>query len=103
MIDPYLKLPGTELSSAQTRSATAANPLSSTSGVAFHALLERLDGQARDLRQEAGRVENTGDLQEAVDRANESLRDALDITARIVESYREALARHSGAKDGKQA
>jgi flagellar hook-basal body complex protein FliE len=62
-------------------------------GAAFQALLERLETQARELELQSRTIENQKDLTGAVDRAHASLQDVLSLGDRLVEAYREALAR----------
>lgn len=62
-------------------------------GAAFQALLERLESQARELELQSQTIENQKDLTGAVDRAHASLQDVLSLGDRLVEAYREALAR----------
>lgn len=71
-------------------SASDATP---ASGVAFRALLERLETQARELEVQSRSIESPQDLTGAVDRAHASLQDALSLGDRLLEAYRETLAR----------
>jgi len=66
---------------------------SAPAGAAFHVLLERLETDARELEAQARSIENPKDLTGAVDRAHASLQDALSLSDRLVEAYRETLAR----------
>lgn len=97
MVDPTLKIQASDVVGSSSSRAGSTR----TTAVAFQALLERLDTQARELRNEAGKVENTGDLSQAVDRAHDSLREALSLGERIVEAYRESLTRSSGESTGR--
>ena len=76
--------------------ATASNAAHAQPGnaAAFQALLERLDNQARELRSQASRVENSSDLSTAVDQAHASLQEALQIGDRLLEAYRDAVTRN---------
>jgi flagellar hook-basal body complex protein FliE len=64
------------------------------SGAAFQALLERLESNAKELEVQSRSIENQKDLTGAVDRAHASLQDVLSLGDRLVEAYREALARN---------
>jgi flagellar hook-basal body complex protein FliE len=67
-------------------------------GAAFQVLLERLETHARELEVQSRSIENPKDLTGAVDRAHASLQDALSLSDRLVEAYREALARNQTAQ-----
>ncbi|MBK7642605.1 MAG: flagellar hook-basal body complex protein FliE [Planctomycetes bacterium] len=92
-------------SNAVGRSAPAGNPGKTTNsaaspvaaGAAFQALLERLETHARELEAQSQSVESRKDLTGAVDRAHASLQDALSLSDRLVEAYREALTRNQAA------
>jgi hypothetical protein len=73
--------------------ATSSGSGSLAAGAAFHALLERLETQARELEVRSRSIETQKDLTGAVDRAHASLQDVLSLGDRLVEAYREALAR----------
>src|SRR5689334_15061618 len=75
------------------KSASAA----AASGAAFQALLEKLESNARELELESQKVQSTHELTGAVDRAHASLQDVLSIGDRLLEAYREALARDQAA------
>ncbi|MBI5364839.1 MAG: hypothetical protein HZA53_16805 [Planctomycetes bacterium] len=72
-----------------------------TDGVAFKALLERLERDAHALERDSQRVQGPQALAGAVDRAHASLQDVLSLGDQLLEAYREALARQSGARDGR--
>ena len=59
-------------------------------GVAFQALLERLENAARDLSRRSESIEDTGDLSGAVQDAANSLGDALALRDSVLEAYRSA-------------
>ena len=85
--------------SRASRPAPAAGKTTSTGaapagGAAFQALLERLESQARELELQSRTIENQKDLTGAVDRAHASLQDALTLGDRLLEAYRESLARN---------
>ena len=75
--------------------ATSTNP--AAGGAAFHVLLERLETNARELEAQAQSIENPKDLTGAVDRAHASLQDVLSLSDRLVEAFRETLARNQAA------
>jgi flagellar hook-basal body complex protein FliE len=80
-------------SSAGSRPVASAAE-SAAAGAAFHALLERLETHARELEVQSRSIENPKDLSGAVGRAHASLQDVLSLSDRLVEAYREALARN---------
>src|SRR5213595_3399526 len=61
-----------------------------TQALAFRALLERLAGSAQALESESSKPMNADELAGAVDRAQESLQDALTLSEQLIESYRAA-------------
>jgi len=77
--------------------ATSTSP--AAAGAAFQVLLERLQTNARELEVQARSIENPKDLTGAVDRAHASLQDALSLSDRLVEAYRETLARNQAASN----
>lgn len=83
-------------SPAGSKSAASAAE-SAAAGAAFHALLERLETHARELELQSRSIENPKELSGAVGRAHASLQDALSLSDRLVEAYREALARNQAA------
>ncbi len=89
MVDPKNL---THVQAAGSSAPRAAAPTNTTDGVAFRALLERLERDARALEQDSSRIQDPKDLAGAVDRAHASLQDALTIGDRLIEAYREALA-----------
>ena len=78
----------------------AANGASPAGGAAFQALLEKLETQARELEAQSQQIESPKDLTGAVDRAHASLQDALTLGDRLLEAYRESLARASAKLAG---
>jgi hypothetical protein len=66
-------------------------------GAAFHALLEKLESNARELELQSRSIQNPKELTGAVDRAHASLQDVLTLGDRLLEAYREALARQQAA------
>lgn len=75
----------------------AANSGGAAAGAAFHVLLEKLETHARELEVQSRSIESPKDLTGAVDRAHASLQDALSLSDRLVEAYREALARNQAS------
>ena len=69
-------------------------------GPAFRALLDKLQQQARSLQQDSETVEKPEDLSGAVDRARSSLTDALSLSDRLLEAYREAQQQNAPPPDG---
>ena len=63
-------------------------------GAAFQALLEKLQQQAQNLQRDSETVARPEELSGAVDRAHSSLQDALSLSDRLLEAYREAM--HNG-------
>ena len=71
------------------------------SGPAFQALLEKLQQQAQSLRRDSERIERPEDLSGAVDRAHDSLEQALSLSDKLLEAYRESqLGRPSPGEEG---
>lgn len=98
MVDPILNTGAAGAAKAAgstTRPATPAGP--AAAGIAFQALLERLEGHARELEAQTQSIGDSKELAGAVDRAHASLQDALSLSDRLVEAYREALARPKAA------
>lgn len=62
-------------------------------GVAFRALLERLERDAQALERDVARVDDPKALAGAVDKAHASLQDVLSLGDQLLEAYREAVAR----------
>ena len=67
-------------------------------GAAFRALLENLEARAQDLKQQAGEVTQAEDLAGAVDDAGASLADALSLSDRLLEAYREAITQDDSSR-----
>lgn len=64
---------------------------SAVGGVAFRALLDKLETQAQDLKAQAGGVEGSEELAGAVGNAQESLEQALSLSNQLVEAFRQSL------------
>jgi len=74
------------------------------SGVAFRALIEKLQEQALELSAASDAVESPDELAGAVEKAGTSLRDALSLGDQLLEAYRETLHQPGqGAESGEQA
>ncbi len=67
--------------------STPALKQTGTQGAAFKTLLEKLENEARDLRQ-ASEGLGPAELSGAVDRARSSLDDALSLGDQLLEAYR---------------
>jgi hypothetical protein len=70
-------------------------------GIAFRALLEQLDRDARALEQHSTAIRDAEELAGAVDRAGTSLQDALSLGDRLLEAYRATLARSEGPRSAR--
>ncbi len=84
---------GAPISAGAAAKAKSATPgaASNAQGAAFHALIEKLTTEARELEQASRNVESAADLAQAVDRAHDSLQDALSLSDGLLEAYRRAL------------
>lgn len=78
--------PATNATSGSEKAAEAAK-----GGPAFRALLESLQEKARSLQHDSQHVDRPEELSQAVDRARASLSDALSLSDRLLEAYREAV------------
>jgi len=65
-------------------------------GPAFRALLEQLEEKARMLQDDAAGVRDAERLAGAVDTARASLEDALSLSDRLLESYRQSVQQAKG-------
>lgn len=95
MADPFVTKGATAAQSiapASLGSATRSRSAEESGGVAFRALLERLEQDARTLEHDAKHIEGATALAGAVDRAHASLQDALSLGDQLLEAYRQALA-----------
>lgn len=95
MSDPRPILPRLEpeISRANAPQGPSAREASGPGGAAFQALIEKLETQARELERATRRVESPDDLAGAVDRAQESLHGALDLSDRLLEAFRASRQR----------
>lgn len=64
---------------------------STVDGVAFRALLDKLEVQAQELKTQADGVEGSDELAGAVGSAQESLEQALSLSNQLVEAFRQSL------------
>lgn len=71
-----------------------------TGGAAFKALLDRLQAQARELQGASESQLEAQDLAGAVDRAHNSLRDALSLSDQLLEAYRETVQNSQESDSG---
>lgn len=76
----------------QPDAALPSTQRSADGGAAFKALLEKLEGHAREARQ-TGNVERPDELAGAADRAKASITDALSLRDQLLEAYRAAQQR----------
>ncbi len=67
-----------------------AQPETTEGGIAFKALLDKLQGQADSLRADSEVPLQPEELSSAVDRAHESLQDALSLSDQLLEAFRES-------------
>jgi len=90
MVDPKT-LQGLGITNAASP-AKSARGADTGGGVAFRALLERLEQDARSLESQTKTVEDPTALADVTRRAHASLQDALSIGDQLLEAYRQALA-----------
>ena len=64
---------------------------SAVDGVAFRALLDKLEVQAQELKTQASGVERSDELAGAVGNAAESLEQALSLSDQLVEAFRQSV------------
>lgn len=89
MTDIYISQGVSAAAPASTRTAVgSASP--NSDNVAFRALLERLEREARALDDQVQQVDDPRRLAQAVDRAHASLQDALSLSDRLLEAFRQA-------------
>ena len=69
-------------------------------GAAFRVLLDGLEEQSRRLQDASGEVERPEQLAGAVERARESLEEALTVGDRLLEAYRAAQQRTESGPTG---
>ena len=75
---------------APSSPAKTSAPNKSDQSPAFRVLLDKLQAQARELEEKSQAVDAPEHLAEAVDLARASLDDALSLSDRLLESFREA-------------
>ena len=78
------------------RSRQAASP---EAGVAFKALLERLEAHTRELEVRGQAIEDADGLAGALDTARASLEDAVSLGDRLLEAYRERLLQQGAEQE----
>jgi hypothetical protein len=61
---------------------------STDGGAAFHALIEQLADRARELEKTSAKPVDATELAGAVEEAHGSLKDALSLSAQLIEAYR---------------
>ena len=83
----------------QAPATTSARPADAdpAAGLAFRALLERLETQADELEGKTKSVADARELSGALDVARASLTDALSLSDRLLEAFREAHLRSSSS------
>ena len=72
----------------RTPNAGARPETNKSGGVAFKALLERLQAQAAEREQSSRTVDGAAELSSAVDVARASLDDAMSLSDQLLEAYR---------------
>ncbi len=88
MVDPiHVPKPGAVQPGSKTDTATK----SADSGAAFHALIEQLADRARELEKTSTKPVDATELAGAVEEAHGSLKDALSLSAQLIEAYRANL------------
>lgn len=92
------QVPMNAASTVQSVGATSAKPvrIDAGQGVAFRALLEQLADRAKALEESSTKPMKADDLAGAVDRAHESLQDALSLSNQLIEAYRANVKTKSG-------
>src|SRR5262245_40390957 len=76
-------------------------PAEAPQGVAFRALLEKLEAHAQELAARTDAVRAPDQLAGAVDRAKETLAEALGVGDQILEAYRQALQQRAGGSESR--
>jgi len=95
-MDPNIQLnaaagtSGVPTPGASASSKAQSTGTQSSGGPAFQALLEKLEGHARDLRSASENLKDPGGLAGAVDRSRASIADALSLHDQLLEAYRAA-------------
>ena len=101
MIDPHISGPPKVGGAAGPKGGPAARPSEGASGaepgVAFRALLERLEQTAKDLDDASNGIEDPRQLKGAVKSAGASVEEALLLGSDLVEAYR-AARQHASAE-----
>ena len=101
-IQPGIPTGGSPIQSAQAaevaRNSKRASESQQSDSPAFRVLLDRLQEQAAKIESESRTLENPEALAEAVDIARTSLDDALSLSDKLLEAFREAQ-HHSPASE----
>lgn len=94
------KLPISSANSVANVGAANAKPVRTETGqgAAFKALLEQLADRAKALEESSTKPMKADDLAGAVDRAHESLQDALALSGQLIEAYRASVKTKNGAQ-----
>lgn len=87
---PDPRTPRTAANAPLGHTSASARPKSPGTGVAFRALLERLESSAREIEAESRAVSGPRELSGAVGRARASLEDAAQLGAQLLEAYQQA-------------
>ena len=90
------------VSSSAALPENAGQPAQKTANPAFSALLEKLQAQADRLAAESSSLSDAKDLAGAVDTARASLDDALSLSDKLLEAFREARQQDS-VHDGERS
>lgn len=69
------------------------------SGVAFRALLERLEARTRELEEQGRTLDDASGLAGALSTARASLEDAVSLGDQLLEAYRESLLQAEARPD----
>ena len=87
------QLPISTAKGVQNIGSTASKSVSTDAGqgVAFRALLEQLADRAKALEESSTKPMKADDLAGAVDRAHQSLQDALALSGQLIEAYRASV------------
>lgn len=99
MIDPERNLPSLAprvSEAARPRTPAQSDATRASAGAAFQALLEKLQAQAARLGQDSQRIERPAELAQAVEEAQNSLRDVLALEHELLEAFRQARGEGAG-------
>lgn len=103
MVDnnPIQRTNANSISPAASSKSNSAGKASS--GPAFEALLEKLQQQAKSLQHDSETVAKPDELTGAVDRAADSLKDALSLSDQLLEAFRESQVEQPKSDPGSAA